>query len=48
MMAAWGSGLLALRQGDLPRALPLLEQAMGLWQDTDLPLTVLMTVPSWD
>jgi tetratricopeptide (TPR) repeat protein len=32
-----GLGLLALRQGDLPRALPCLERAMGLCQDTDLP-----------
>src|SRR4030095_5156736 len=27
MVASWGIGLLAFRQGDLPRALPLLEQA---------------------
>jgi len=32
-----GIGLLALRQGDLPRALPRLEQAVGLCQDADLP-----------
>jgi tetratricopeptide (TPR) repeat protein len=32
-----GVGLLALRHGDLPRALPLLERAMGLCQDADLP-----------
>ena len=38
MIASWGIGLLALRQGDLPRALPLLERAVGLCQDTDLPL----------
>jgi tetratricopeptide (TPR) repeat protein len=37
MVAAWGLGLLALRQGDLPRALPLLERAVGMAQDTDLP-----------
>jgi len=37
MWACYGSGLLALRQGDLPRALPLLEQAVGLCQDADLP-----------
>jgi class 3 adenylate cyclase/tetratricopeptide (TPR) repeat protein len=36
MMASWGVGLLALRQGDLPRALPLLERAVGLCQDADL------------
>ena len=38
MMASWGGGLLALRQGDLPRALPLLERAMSLCQDADLPV----------
>jgi class 3 adenylate cyclase/tetratricopeptide (TPR) repeat protein len=37
MMALWGIGLLALRQGDLPRALPLLERAIGICQDADLP-----------
>jgi class 3 adenylate cyclase/tetratricopeptide (TPR) repeat protein len=31
-------GLLALRQGDLPRALPRLERAVGLCQDADLPI----------
>src|SRR5262249_13708183 len=31
-------GLLALRQGDLPRALPRLERAVGLCQDADLPV----------
>jgi tetratricopeptide (TPR) repeat protein len=38
MIASWGIGLLALRQGDLPRALPLLERAVGLCQDADLPI----------
>jgi tetratricopeptide (TPR) repeat protein len=38
MYAYHGIGLLALRQGDLPRALPLLERALGLCQDADLPL----------
>jgi tetratricopeptide (TPR) repeat protein len=37
MFASWGVGLLALRQGDLPRALPLLERAVGLCQGADLP-----------
>jgi tetratricopeptide (TPR) repeat protein len=32
-----GLGLLFLCQGDLPRALPLLERAVGLCQDADLP-----------
>jgi class 3 adenylate cyclase/tetratricopeptide (TPR) repeat protein len=35
MMASWGIGLLALRQGDLHKALPLLERAMELCQDMD-------------
>ena len=38
MMASWGIGLLALRQGDLRRALPLLERAVGICQDADLPV----------
>jgi class 3 adenylate cyclase/tetratricopeptide (TPR) repeat protein len=38
MVAAWGSGLLALRQGDLPRALRRLERAAGICQDADLPI----------
>ena len=37
MWASWGIGLLALRQGDLPRALPLLERAMGICQEADIP-----------
>ena len=32
-----GSALLSLRQGDLPRALPLLARAVGISQDTDSP-----------
>ncbi len=36
MFASWGIGLLALRQGDLSRALPLLERAMGICQDVKL------------
>jgi predicted ATPase len=38
MYAYHGIGLLALRQGDLPRALPLLERAVGICQDAGLPL----------
>jgi tetratricopeptide (TPR) repeat protein len=38
MIASWGVGLLALRQSDLSRALPRLEQAMDLCQDADLPI----------
>jgi tetratricopeptide (TPR) repeat protein len=37
MIASWGIGLLALHHGDLPRALPLLERAVGICQDADLP-----------
>ena len=36
MRAYWGVGLLSLRQGDLPRALPRLEQAVSICQDADL------------
>jgi tetratricopeptide (TPR) repeat protein len=38
MFASWGIGLLALRQGDLPKALPLLERAVGICQEADLPV----------
>jgi tetratricopeptide (TPR) repeat protein len=38
MLAYHGIGLLALRQGDLPRALPRLERAMGICRDADLPV----------
>jgi class 3 adenylate cyclase/tetratricopeptide (TPR) repeat protein len=38
MWAFWGIALLALRQGDLSRALPLLERAMGLCQDAGFQL----------
>jgi tetratricopeptide (TPR) repeat protein len=38
MYAYHGTGLLALRQGGLPRALPWLERAIGLNHDADLPL----------
>ena len=36
MFAAWGAGLLALRQGDLARALPWLEQAAHIGRQDDL------------
>jgi tetratricopeptide (TPR) repeat protein len=36
LLASWGLGLLVLRHGDLPRALPLLERAVGLCQEADL------------
>jgi class 3 adenylate cyclase/tetratricopeptide (TPR) repeat protein len=35
MVVSWGLGLLFLLKGDLPRALPRLERAMGLCQDGD-------------
>jgi len=38
MIAHFGVGLLSLYQGDLPKALPRLEQAMGICRDADLPL----------
>ena len=37
MFASWGAGLLALRQGDLRRALPRLERAVGICYEADLP-----------
>jgi tetratricopeptide (TPR) repeat protein len=46
MVASWGIGLLAFRQGDLPRALPRLEQAVGLCQDVDLPWWFSWMVPA--
>jgi tetratricopeptide (TPR) repeat protein len=36
-IAYYGVGLVALRQGDLPRALSLLERAVGLCHEADLP-----------
>jgi tetratricopeptide (TPR) repeat protein len=37
MYASWGLGLLSLCQGDLHRALPLLERSMGICQEAHLP-----------
>jgi tetratricopeptide (TPR) repeat protein len=37
MLASWAIGWLSLRQGDLPRALPLLERAVDLCHEADLP-----------
>jgi tetratricopeptide (TPR) repeat protein len=37
MVASWGIGLLALRQGDLSRALPRLERAVDICQEADFP-----------
>jgi tetratricopeptide (TPR) repeat protein len=36
--AYYGIGLLSLRQGDLPRAIPPLERAAGICQEADLPV----------
>jgi tetratricopeptide (TPR) repeat protein len=38
MLAYYSIGLLALRQGGLPRALPRLKRAMGICQEADLPV----------
>ena len=38
MIASWRAGLLPLLRGDLRRASPLLERAMGLCQEADLPI----------
>jgi tetratricopeptide (TPR) repeat protein len=37
MWAYWGLGMLSLCQGDLCQALPLLERAVGICRDADLP-----------
>jgi tetratricopeptide (TPR) repeat protein len=37
MTAFWGIGLLSLRQGDLPKALPRLERAVGICHEAVLP-----------
>jgi tetratricopeptide (TPR) repeat protein len=40
MWASYGLGLLSLRQGTLPRAIPLLERAMSICVEAELPLFV--------
>jgi tetratricopeptide (TPR) repeat protein len=40
MWASYGIGLLSLCHGDLPKALPLLDRAMGICQEADLLLFV--------
>src|SRR5262249_16022803 len=37
MYASHGMGMLSLRQGDQPMAFPLLERAVGICHETDLP-----------
>jgi len=46
MYAFWGLGLLALRHGDLPRALPRLERAMGICHEADLPVYFSWVAPA--
>jgi tetratricopeptide (TPR) repeat protein len=46
MFTSYGVGLLALSQGELWRALPLLERAMNLCQDADLPTYVPRIAPA--
>src|SRR5262249_11619909 len=46
MIALRGVGELALSQGDLPRALPWLERAVGICQDADLPVFFTWTAAS--
>jgi class 3 adenylate cyclase/tetratricopeptide (TPR) repeat protein len=38
--ACYGIGMVSLRQGDVPRAIPVLERAIGLCEDADLPVYV--------
>jgi tetratricopeptide (TPR) repeat protein len=38
--ACYGVSMVYLRQGDVPRAIPVLERAMGLCQDWHIPLNV--------
>jgi tetratricopeptide (TPR) repeat protein len=40
MWASYAIGLLALRQGDLPKALSALERAIGICRDADLPVFI--------
>jgi tetratricopeptide (TPR) repeat protein len=46
MIASWGRGLLALRHGDLPRALPLLERAIGVCQDVVFQIYAPLMTPA--
>jgi tetratricopeptide (TPR) repeat protein len=46
MLASHAMGLLYLRQGDLPRAVPLLERAVDLCQEADLPAYFPVVVPA--
>src|SRR5262245_33056031 len=44
--ALWGLGTVFLRQGDLHRALPLLERAMGLYQHPGFRVMFLSIAPA--
>src|SRR5262249_54894194 len=46
MYASYGIGLLFLDQGDLPRALPRLERAVGLCQDANITAFFPMVAPA--
>jgi tetratricopeptide (TPR) repeat protein len=46
MVASWGAGLLSLRRGDIPRALPLLERAVGISQDPNLSVWFTRMTPA--
>jgi tetratricopeptide (TPR) repeat protein len=46
VVAYRGVGLPSLRQGDLPQALPVLERAVGLCEDADLPFYFSMLAPA--
>jgi class 3 adenylate cyclase/tetratricopeptide (TPR) repeat protein len=47
MHAYYGIGLLALRQGDLPRALPMLERAVGSCQEAARPAIFPAVAAAW-
>jgi tetratricopeptide (TPR) repeat protein len=44
--AYWGVGVPYLRQGDLHQALPVLERAVGLCEEADLPLYFSLLAPA--
>jgi tetratricopeptide (TPR) repeat protein len=46
MIASYGIGLLSFRQGDLSRALPLLERAVGICHEADLPAYFAQLAPA--
>jgi tetratricopeptide (TPR) repeat protein len=46
MVAYQGIGLLSLRKGDLHRAIPLLERAMGIYREADRPTFFTRVAPA--